>query len=267
MTPANITARTLIATPSITVSSLSALIQTSLTDAGLNTPFDSYVDTGNTNLVYQIVNDANKVYGTVYLLISITPGSNSFQINYKLGWNYSSTTKLCATVSSVVQSSSISNSISIISYAISHGEIKGTILSQNGINTPIFFLRPFYKDTWWNEANYPWGFIFTGSTMVGMTGISGNPYYPNYPDFTFPDGTYLANANTYTLVRSIWPMGLILLSTSRAGIPGYFQDLRQAAIYQLSAFSRLDSPTESWFILSPGNGGLVLLSNPTTIIN
>ncbi|MGL4377839.1 MAG: hypothetical protein ACRCT1_15475 [Microcoleaceae cyanobacterium] len=269
MPAANVTARNLPATPLINLSSFLTAFKTSMVDAGFSSsPFDQFTLSGDTYLVYQIINDANKTLGTVYLQLQFinNTSNNTIQIRHQLlsGFSISTHTGTATTSSCTSPTFTFGNSFQF--YAINHPEIKGIHLAQGTTTVaPVFVLRPTYKDTWWDENISPWAFIFYSNAMTSLAGFS-NSYYPSNQAYDTPSLMSLSNENNAAFTRSVWPMGLVIFSGGGGGIPGYFQDLRQAAAYNLSVFSRIESPNQSWLVLTPGNGGLVLLSNSMNVI-
>lgn len=269
MTAANITARTLPATPTITFTSFLTALKTSMQDAGFSAnPFDQFIASGYTYLVYQVVNDANKTFGTVYLQIKIYNDTTNNTVKFwsELITGYSISTHSGTGTSGTMSESSIfSLGNSLQFYAILHSEIKGIYLTSGTQQaSPILLLRPAYRDTWWDEAITPWAFLFYSYPLSSLYGLPTNYYVNNTTGYKIPSITLSDDSNS-AFTRSVWPMGVVIFANG--GIPGYFQDLRQAAAYNLSLFSRIESPSQSWIILSPGNGGLVLLANPINVIS
>jgi hypothetical protein len=167
--------------PPITQQSLTDGIKTALIAAGYGgTLYAEFDDGGQKNLVYQVVNDPAKTYGTVYLHLKISADrsvSQRLHTAFDTGMNTGSNLEY---IDEFVDD--FLNDYQIKWIALTNGtECRWVMLYQLPRWYCLGVLRPVGMPTFWNEDVAPYAIISdTGYSMLGKFHMADiTPYFNN----------------------------------------------------------------------------------------
>lgn len=250
--------RTTITSPAtLNQQTLGDAIKSVLSTAGLTTVYDDTVTSTNRNIVYQIVVDSTKTYGTWYYRIRI---DSTLNIITSAGTAWNKTTAV------------MTNGTSETGWGIPNGAYPTSIVAVNcGTDGSLAFLLnnntvwtlgvffPATRPSWWDMNFWTWGFHFSHGAHATCKSTTVNPYgNENYntlwarSDMAYPN-------NQFKFIDIL--RGNILFSQSNQGIAGRVgDDWGIGCFYGISPFQtdNLPSTGELFFIPTGGSGGLCI---------
>lgn len=247
--------------------SLVTLIKNGFTAAGFSAPIvDTTVGTDRI-IVYQVVNDAAKTYGTAFLRIRIT---SALGISQTLSTGYNTTTNVPVNPGTESFVTTILSNITIeVRTYVKANEFRFVILSQ-GTNYAVFgYLRPEEKHPCFDENVAPYIFQSASAFTTGSyfnnwqcTGLS--PYiFNSSPVILFNTHMTFANlaiANPVTNQRDSIA-GMILYAGSGQGVAA--KTSNEIIMVSAQGLSRFDliqvTPgIEEYVLLFPGASSMAL---------
>lgn len=250
-----------------TQASLVTLIKNGFTAAGFSVPVvDTTVGTDRV-IVYQIVSDAAKTYGTAFLRIRITTTLTILQ-TLSAGFNTTTNVPVNPGTESSAFTAVTNLSIEVRTY-VKANEFRFVILSQ-GTGYGVFgYLRPEERHPCFDENVAPYIFqsanVFNTNTYFNTwqcTGLSpymsgGTPVTAFFTHMTFSS---LAIANPVTNQRDSIA-GMLLYPSSGQGIAA--KTSNEIIMIAASGLTRFDSiqvtpGVEEYILLFPGAGSMAL---------
>lgn len=243
--------------PTITQQSLYNALKTAFVAAGFGNPYDEYTNPdGSLRCAWQIVLDPAKTYGTMYVRFRV--GSDLI-----VGFFSTSTWDKVAhtgnSPSSEITSTAFATGVNISIESLSGGnEFKCVTLSQGTVFLPLCFLSPTNKPTWWDMANYPYGFIATINTFATFGSTALNPY-ANALNNSSLNNTRLSGVNPITSKRDI-ELGVMLYNQSNNGIAGKTSDdivsLAATGAARFDIIRVAGTPNKEYLVMVNAAGGL-----------
>jgi hypothetical protein len=241
-----------------TQAQLSTALQTAFTNAGFTSLFDNYTSGTDLILVYALVTDASKTFGTTYLRVRIT---NTFIINQAVYSTWNATAHTGTGNTTEVTYSTLINTASVTFNALSAGgEAKLIIVTQGSTFLPLGIIAPATLRSSWNLNTYTCGFIFISNTMLVLRGTTANQTGFADNDIALAGSLRLATANVIDNERDLLT-GWILLNQSNQGFIGRTSD--DLAIVSASGSTRYDiairsGTSQQFLILQPNAGSLAI---------
>lgn len=239
----------------ITQTSLVDAIKTAFTNAGFSTPIDDYTSGSDRILVYSLVVDASKNYGTTFLRIRIT---SALVCNQQLftGWNTS--TKTGTNGGTEVSYTTLAAGLPITLVALNSGEVRLVLLLQSGVLVPLGMFVPTNRMSWYDLNSWSYGFIASTNTFSTWRSANLTPYNDTSFDILPLANSRMSSANSQTGRRDVLS-GLIGLSQSNQGYA--FKTSDDLACISANGSNRLDiaaisGSTEQYLILGTVAGSL-----------
>jgi hypothetical protein len=163
--------------PTFTQTNFTDAIKTAMNNAGFGAVFDEYTSGTDRYLIYQLVFDANKIYGTVYLVIRVT---GALAVTQRLYTNWNKTTRVGDNAGSETSSSGaifVNNAqVDFVGFARSP-EFRLVALYQGTASVFLGYIRPENKPSWWDENAYSYAFVpVSSSNFVQWYGTAMSPY-------------------------------------------------------------------------------------------
>lgn len=251
--------------PTFTVVQLADAIKAAMTNAGFSAIFDEYTSGTDRFLVYQLVFDTGKTYGTVYLVIKINA---SFAVTQRLytSWNKNTRVGDNAGTETTTSGATLVNNAQVEFVGFSRSpEFRIVALFQGTVSIFLGYIRPENKPNWWDENVYPYAFIpVSNSNFTTWYGTALTPYsggagtggrlqaHLNVAQF----GTQ----NPVTGRRDILS-NILFYSSANEGIAGRSSaDLVQVAATNLlkKDIIQVNPGTEEYYLLNGVAGGLAV---------
>lgn len=243
--------------PTLTQLSLFNGIKQAFADAGYPTPFDDYTSGTDRIVVYAIILDSSKTYGTTYLRIRLTSG---LIIGQQILATWNTATKTGTGGSTEVTYSAIATNVQVNFVALNATtELNLVMLTQGSTAIALGTISPANKPSWWNLDAWNYCFIPTGNTFATFRTTTFNPYGNINYDTSLNVGR-MGTANNQTNRRDMLP-GVLLYTQSNQGIAGRSSDdLIMVAASGSTRFDTLQIPgdTKEYLILDPSVGGLAV---------
>lgn len=243
--------------PVITQQSLYDGIKAAFANAGFVSPFDEYTSGTERYLVFAIVLDSSKTYGTSYLRIRLLNNLAVVQSIYST-WTVANHTG--TNPSQEVGYTTPVNNAQINFVSLNGGdEYKLIMLMQGTIVIPLGFISPANKPTWWDLNAWNYCFFPTSTIFDTWRTTNLNPY-ANTDHNNSLNVARMGNANSQTNRRDLLP-GIIVYTTSNQGISGRTSDdLVSVAGNGTTRYDVLQIPgdTKEYLILYPASGGLAV---------
>jgi hypothetical protein len=144
--------------PTITQQSLNDELKTAFAAAGYGeTPYAEFEEDGNKNLVYAVVNDPTKAFGTVYLHIVIKP---NLAVSQRLHSTFDTASNTGSNTGDYYSSDSFQSGFSIFWKALSNGsEFKWVMLHQGYRWVCLGIMRPESMPSFWDEDIAPYAIV------------------------------------------------------------------------------------------------------------
>lgn len=242
--------------PTLAQASLVSALKTALTAAGLSTLVDDYTSGSDRIIVYQIIQDASKVFGTSYLRVRIT-STLTVATQILSGWTVA--THSGSNASTELSFATFSTSVGISFYALNASpELNLVMIAQGATHVAVGVLSPYYRPSWWDLNSYSYAFIPTSNSLTGWRAPNSNPYTSN--DYASSLGNASLNSPSRVTNRRSVGMGVILFAPSFEGDTGRTSDeIATCAAVGLSRYDLLQvpgSPNRDYLILNNAAGGI-----------
>lgn len=229
-------------------------------NAGYGVPFDEFPSGTNIILVFKVVLDSSRVYGTSYLRLRVSDSPSVSQQIYST-WN--ALAHAGANPSSEMFYVTLEISTQINFVALNSGsECKLVMLQQGSTVIALGCITPVNKPNWWDLNRWNYCFVPVTNTFNTLRACSLNPYNNSEHDASL-NLNRMSLANTITNRRDILP-GIIVYTQSNTGIAGRTSDdLVSVAANGTNRFDVLQIPGDNkeYLILHPNNGGLAVRTN------
>lgn len=168
-----------------TQESLTAAIRTRMNATGFGNPFDEFQADGNEYLIYQVVRDPSKTYGSLFFWVQITPSLEVSQMAFT-AWNATTHTGENAGSSTNALTFDPEALINFVGYNAGT-EFKLLVGYQASLNFGkieafIGFISPLTKPAFWDENISPYIFIATSSfaRLREWYTVGNTPYQTPY---------------------------------------------------------------------------------------
>lgn len=194
----------------ITQTALANAIKNAFSLAGYgSSPFDEYSSGTDRYLIYQLIFDQAKTYGTVYLQIKIT---SNLGLSQRLYSNWDAVAHTGQNSSTETASVAV-NSVAQIDFMglTKSPEMRLVMVYQGATAICLGYLRPEFKPSWWNENVYPYCMI------PNTLGLFATWYIPSLTPFTGSLTTSGRIQASFTQAQMVSPNPI---SARRDVIPG-----------------------------------------------
>ena len=244
--------------PPFTQAQLSTALQSAFANAGFTSVFSSFTSGTDLVLVYALVVDATKTFGTTYLRIRIT---NTFVIHQTVFSTWNTANNTGTGNSSEASFTALVNSASVTFNALNGGiESRLVVVTQGTLFLPLGIVSPATMRSSWNLNVYTSGFIFTAATMTVLRGTTANQTGNSDNDVVLVGTSRLGTANVVDNERDIFS-GWTLLNQSNQGFTGKTSD--DLVVVASSGSTRYDTISKSgtsqqYLIILPGAGGIAV---------
>lgn len=232
-------------------------LKIAMINAGYSAPISDFVSGTDRIIVYSIVLDSAKTYGTSFLRIRI---ASTFVIGTQLyaTWNTANNTGTGNGAEILTTALVTTTTVNFVSLNGSL-EHKLVLVFQNAIYYPIGFLSPENKPAWWDLNSFNYCFIPSGITFALLRGTTINPYVNTDHDSTL-NVARMATANLITNRRDVLP-GVVLYTQANVGISGRTSD--DLIMLAATGTTRLDivqipGDTKQYLVINPAAGGLCI---------
>lgn len=231
-------------------------IKQAFSNAGYPAPFDEYTSGTDKFVVYAVVIDSTKLAGTAYLRIRV---SNAFVLAQQLYTSWSVASHTGSNSSSEIAYSAFANNLQINLIALNaNPEYKFVLAWQSNVFSPLGYLSPTHKPSWWDLNSFPYVFIPAYNDFSSIRTSNLTPYTQIDNDIALFGNTRLATANRITNRRDVL-QGWLLLNQSNTGLAGRTSD--DLILFSGSGTTRFDvlqipGSNNQYLVLVPGNGGL-----------
>ncbi|WNN89705.1 hypothetical protein [Gloeocapsopsis dulcis] len=243
--------------PTITQQSLYDGIKQAFTNAGYPAPTSEFLSGTDRVVVYAVILDNTRIYGTTFIRIRVTTGLVVAQQIFAT-WN-AGTNSGTGNSSELIYTAFASN-VQINFVALNAAsEFRLVMLFQGSIYFPLGFIAPQSRPAWWNLDAWNYCFLPVSSTFALLRGSTINPYSNTEHDTSLNIGRMVI-ANTITNRRDIL-QGVITYTQSNQGISGRSSDdLIMVAASGTTRFDIVQVPgsTNQYLILNPATGGLAV---------
>lgn len=243
--------------PTITQQLLYDAVKQAMTNSGFAATFDEYISGTDRIVVYSIVLDSTKTYGTTYLRIRITTGLVIHQSLYST-WAIASHTGINASTES--SSAAFSATAQLNFVALNGGlEYKIAFIYQSSLAYILGFVSPAIRPSWWDLNTWNYCFHAIDNTFSVFRSTAVTPYSANNANYDSSlNLSRMGTANQQTNRRDILP-GVLFYSQSNQGIAGRTSDdWVMIAANGATRFDTLQLPgdTKQYLLLNPASGGL-----------
>lgn len=244
--------------PTITQQLLYDAIKQAMINAGYSSPFDEYTSGTDKIVVYAIVLDSTKTFGTTYLRVRVT---TAFAVGQQLYSTWNATTHTGTNASTEYVATAFSSSAQINFTALNGGiEYKLALLYQGSLFYPLGYLSPANRPSWWDLNTWNYCLHPGTATFSSFRSPSSTPYANNALYDSSLNIARMGSANLQTNRRDILP-GILIYSQSNQGIGGRTSDdLIMVAGTGSTRFDTLQAPGDAkqYLILVPDAGGLAI---------
>lgn len=243
--------------PTITQVSLFDGIKLAFTNAGFTATFDDFVSSTDRIVVYAVVLDNTKAFGTTYIRIRVT---NTLTINQTLFSTWNATAHTGTNPGTETAYAAIVTNAPLNFLALNGGdEYKFVIVWSSTITITLGFIAPTNKPAWWDLNAWNYCFVPTDITYNIFHTTALTPF-PNVSNTTSLNVPFMSAANLQTNRRDILP-GIIFYSNTNRGIAARTSDdLIMVASGGTSRFDIIQIPgdTKQYLLLSNVAGGLAI---------
>lgn len=248
--------------PVITQQSLYDTIKARFLACSGYTIFSEFTLTTDKCIVFELILDATKILGKVYLRIRI-PTTLAVHQQLYTSWNTTSNTGTLASTESSAVTFSSNVAIEFLTF-VKSPEYRFVILSQNTTFALLGIFRPENKPNTWSEDSYPYAFIndnnFTASNMFKTWfSASSNPYASTSAFTSNMADSRISSPNPINNRRD--SLATLILYASTQGIAGQ----SSAEIITVAALGQtrfediiFTSGTEEYILLNPNYGAMAL---------
>lgn len=243
--------------PPITQQNLYDAIKQAFVNAGFTAPFDEYTSGTDKVVIYRIILDASKTFGTSYLRIRLTTG---FTIGQQLYSTWAVATHTGSNPSGELIYTALSNSQINFTSLNGGAEYNMVFLTQGSNYFVLGHLTPFYKPIWWDLNAWNYCFVPASTLLSPLRSTALNPLGNTDNDAVAVTSGRLALQNPVTNRRDIFP-GLIYCSAANTGIVGRASD--DFVIIYGSGTSRYDilqvpGSSEQYLVIWNATGGVAI---------
>lgn len=243
--------------PTLTQQTLYDAIKQAFTNAGYPAPFDEYLSGTDRVVVYAIILDSTKVYGTSYLRIRITTTLVIGQQIYST-WVISNHTGTNGSLEITYTTLLTTTQVNFVCLN-ANPEYKLILLTQGALYFVLGYIIPEFKPDWWDLNAWNYSFIITSNTFGAIRSTALNPYGNSDYDTSLNNGR-MSTANPQTNRRDILP-GVIFYTQASQGIAARSSDdWVMSAVNGATKYDILQQPgdTKQYLVLNPANGGLAV---------
>ena len=245
--------------PTITQQSLYDGIKQAMSNAGYSTVFDEFTSGTDRIVIYAIVLDSTKTYGTTYLRVRIT---SSFVVGQQLYSTWDATAHAGTNPSTEYTSTAFLNSVQINFTALNGStEYKFVLIQQSALFYPLGYISPANKPNWWDLNAFNYCFHLVDSVFFNFRSTSITPYAGNNSTYDSSlNQSRMGTANQQTNRRDILP-GILFYNQANQGIGGRSSDdLVMVAGNGTTRFDILQAPGDNkqYLLLNPASGGLAV---------
>lgn len=232
-------------------------IKLGFTNAGFSNIVDQYIAGTDKIIVYGIVLDSAKTFGTTYLRVRVT---STLVIATAIYTAWNATAHTGSNASNEVAYPALVSSAPINFVALNGGdEFKFAVLWSGAVTLFLGFIAPANRPAWWDLNTWNYCFFPTDSTLTLLYSSLLNPYNTQ-TTHTSLNNVYMGLSNLQTNRRDVLP-GVIFYNASNRGIAGRTSDdLIMVAASGASRFDTIQIPgdTKEYLLLSNVSGGLAV---------
>lgn len=243
--------------PTFTQQGLYDAVKAAFLNAGYAIPFDEFISGTDRIVVYAIVLDSTKTFGTTYLRIRVT---NTFLIGQQLFGTWNPTTDTGTGATTEVTYTALVNTVQVNFVNLNgNTEYKLVIIQQAANAIVLGFLSPANKPTWWDLNAWNYCFIFTTNAFFVVRSTTFNPYANTEHD-SILNNARMSTANVQTNRRDLLP-GIVFFTQTNQGISGRSSDdLVMIAASGTTRYDTIQIPgdTKQYLLLNPVSGGLAV---------
>lgn len=143
--------------PTITQDGLISGLKTAFTAAGYGAVYAEFDESGIKNIVYQVVNDESKIFGTLYLHIKVT---ENLEVGQRLHTDFDTELNVGTNETDYTLSNSLSSSDTLRWIALSNGlEFRWVMLYQGYEQICLGIIRPLGIPSYWDEDIAPYAIV------------------------------------------------------------------------------------------------------------
>lgn len=245
--------------PTITQQTLYDAVKQAMTNAGYPAPTQEFTSGTDRVVVYAIVLDNTKTFGTTYLRVRVT---TTFIIGQQLFSTWNTATSTGTNGSTEYTSTAFLSTAQLNFTALNGGtEYKLALLYQGALFYPLGYFAPVNKPAWWDLNAWNYCLHPVDNTFTTIRGVTVTPYAANNTNYdTNLNYTRMGTANQQTNRRDILP-GILIYNQANQGISGRTSDdLVMVAGSGATRFDTLQAPGDSkqYLLLNPASGGLAV---------
>lgn len=241
--------------PTLTQQSIYDGLKAAFANAGYPAPFAEFTSGTDRVVVYAVVLDATKTYGTSYIRIRVTAG---FIIGQQLFSTWAIATQVGTNGSTEITYTALTTNITVNFIALNSGVEYKLVLIYQGTNyIQLGFLSPEFRPSWWDLNAWNYCYLPTTNVFNVYRSTALNPF-ANAENDTNLAIIRMSIANVITNRRDILP-GVILFTQVNQGITGRTSDdLVMVAANGMTRFDTLQIPNDAkeYLLLNSGNGAL-----------
>lgn len=243
--------------PPFTHQSLYDAVKAAFLNSGFTAIFDEFISGTDKIVVYAIVLDNTKTFGTTYLRLRVT---STFVIGQQLfgTWNPATDTGTGATTE--VTYTALVNTVQVNFVNLNGSSEYKLVAMQQAANVIVLgFISPANKPIWWDLNAWNYCFIFTTNVYFVVRSTTFNPFTNTEYDSTL-NNVRMANSNVQTNRRDLLP-GVVFFTQTSQGIIGRSSD--DLVMISASGTARYDTiqipgDTKQYLLLNPASGGLAV---------
>jgi hypothetical protein len=243
--------------PTFTHQSLYDAVKAAFLSSGFTAVFDEFISGTDKVVVYAVVLDNTKGFGTTYLRIRVT---SAFIIGQQLFGTWNPATDTGTGGSTEITYTALVNTMQV-NFVNLNGvnEYKLVVIQQAANVIVLGFISPANKPVWWDLNAWNYCFIFTTNVYFVVRSTTFNPYANTEYDSILNNGR-MSNANVQTNRRDLLP-GIVFFTQTNQGISGRSSD--DLVMLAASGTTRYDSiqipgDTKQYLLLNPASGGLAV---------
>lgn len=245
-----------IATP-LTQTSLLSGLREALIATGFPPPLKQYSSGPDQFVVWQIVGDATKTYGTAYYRLFVNSALN---VNHMIGATWADSSNTLGNPSSALHSVTYSASTPIKFLGFSTNEYKFLLVTQGATQQLLGYFRPPDAPSF-DENSFPRIFIASNQDLTNCSCTGLSPYGTNLTFNTSLGNSQMASPDSFLQQRS-QALGLFLFGPANTGIIARTSDdLGMGATSGLSRGDTLVDAVDSskqYFVNRGVAGGLLI---------
>jgi hypothetical protein len=229
-----------------------------MVNAGFSAPFAEFTSGTNLHLVYEWVNNPNKIYGRLYLEIIV---SNTFTIRQQLYTGWSGTAGQNGTSNNTASGAFLNTVQLSLNSFNGENEFKLVVLRDASSTSYAILgiLAPQNRRQSWDLDNYPYGWCFVGATATALRSTNIEPFGNTNADFTGQLGNARMSGQSNDTGTADIIKRLILFSQANTGVSAWTSlDLGYGCFSGLARYSTININGEIWCAVNPVAGGLAV---------